>query len=363
MRRSLQETLLREYVRSILSEEDGDGGNPAAGGAGDIGLGAGSPYGISFGSGDDLVSTFITPFTDVFKTALGQTKEITKRARTVLWVGLQTLLTTLIPIYGYDYADVFDKEKDDIKKIREKYADVYDRTDKALASSDAALLAFMACPAAVIGAKGAAATPKAAKGLLSVMTGGLSDEVLAKVQTDAAKAGRTVLGDDENVSSPSKSNSGPRGRFEGQLREVDDEKPTLDKILRNKKFLDKVLSSPKAQEMQRAAQEVYKRTLQETYNNAETLLKKMNTVEELEKQAKGKIKGDMKAKVDEVKKLPPGEKKKAEAMLVSGVRKAMKDFYVKNLTDHVRKVIEAGVPADAQYVKDYKTTIQKIKSL
>lgn len=370
MRLTIKEALLREYVKTVLNEDDA-GGNPAYGGGGDIGLGAGSPYGVSFGSGQDLIDSFITPFVDVFKTAVGKTKEITRKASTVLWVALQTVLTTLIPIYGYNYSDVFDKEKQDIEKIRSKYKDVYDRTDKALASSDAGMLAFMANPAVVLGAKFAAvATPKAAeeaKDLLSAATGGFSDSAIDSVASAYKKAGRWAVGDAGEIA-PSKGpgKKTPSAMFgEAQLHEKAGKKSpmTLSKVVRSKKFLNHVFASPEAQAMQKQAQAIYKRTLKEVYDQAEELLKSTKTVEGLEKAAKGKIKGDMKSKVDEVKKLPPEEKKKAEEMLVKGVKKAMKEFYVKNLTDHVKKVMDAGIPADAQYVKDYKSVIQKIQSL
>lgn len=367
MRQTINEALLREYVKSVLAEDDA-GGNPAYGGAGSID--ASGPYGVSFGSGNDLIDTFISPFVDLFKTSVGQAKEITRRAGTVLNVALQTVLTTLIPIYGYNYSDVFEKEKEDLKKIREQYKDVYARTDKALSSSDAGMLAFMASPALVLGYKFGKTVPPAAaketKEMLSAITSGFSDKVLGKVKSSYEKAGKWAVGDAGDAPKKGSGKKGPGSVFpEGRLYEDAEKKGTmsLNKVLANKKFLDHVMNSPEAQRMQKQAEELYKRTLDEVYSQAETLLKKTKTVEDLEAQAKGKLKGDMKAKIEEVKKLPPAEKEKAEKMLVDGVRKAMKEFYVKNLTDHVKKVIAAGIPTDAPYVKDYKSTIQKIGSL
>lgn len=365
MKHRSSEHLLREYVRnSLLLKETESGGNPYISDYGG--------YGISYGSGQDLMDTFITPFTDIFKTALGKSKEITRKARTVIWVGLQTVLTTLIPIYGYDYAEVFDKEKEDINKIREQYKDVYERTNQALKSNDAALLAFMVSPANVLalgaGAAAAKATPKATKELLSVMSGGLSDELIDGIKSKAEKAGRWALGDSHGSGGRSgKKGNEPKDRFEGQIREEDEgeKKPmlTLDKVLKDRKFLNKVFSSQKAQQMQAEATEIYKGTLQEILSKAENLMKKTRTIEDVEKAMKGKLKGDMQQKIDEIKKLSPEEKKKAEEMLISGLKKATKEFYVKNLSDHVKKVMEAGIPDSSPYVKDYKATIQKIQSL
>ena len=138
---------------------------------------------------------------------------------------------------------------------------------------------------------------------------------------------------------------------------------TPEKILRSKKFIKKALDTPKTKEMQQKATEIYRKTLSGVYSQAETLFKKTKTVEDIEKALKGKLKGDMQKKIDEVKKLPPDEKAKAEEMLVKGVKKAMKEFYIKNLTDHVEGVVKAGIPEEAQFVKDYRAVIQKIKAL
>lgn len=365
MKYQSSEHLLREYVRNILKEEEVAPSAPST---------TGDPmYGVSFGSGQDLLNTFVGPFLDVFKTALGKSKEIARRARTVIWNGLQTVLTTLIPIYGYDYAEVFDKEKEDIKKIREQYKDVYERTNTALKSNDAALLAFMASPGSVfalgVGGAAAKATPKATKELLSVVTGGLSDELIDNIKTKAEKAGRWAVGGEHgSFKGFTKGGNDPKDRFKGesQLREDDGEKKsslTLVDVLEDKKFLNKVMSSPKVQQMRVEATEIYKGTLEEVFSKAENLMKKTKTIEDVEKALKGKLKGDMQMKIDKIKMLPPEEKKKAEEMLISGLKKATKEFYTKNLADHVKKVMDAGIPESSQYVKDYKTTIQKIESL
>lgn len=353
MRRSLQENLLREYVQTTLLEFD------AA--AADVGYDTGGAYGISFGSSQDLIDTFITPFTDVFKTAVGQTKEITRRAGTVLWVYLQATLTTLIPIYGYDYAEVFEKEKADVEKIREEYSEVYKRTDAALASNDAALLAFMAHPGGFLTAKLAGdVTPEAAKetrSLLSAITGGFSEDVIGGLKGIE----RWSLGD-EHRSGGSKSPSSSFG--EARVRTSKKKtRPKLADLLSNRKFLNRVLSSPQAVEMQRDAQKIYKKTLNDVLDQAEDVMKKTNSIEDIERHVGSKLKGDTKKQAEEIKKLPPAEKTKAEEMLVSGVKKAMKDFYVQNLADHYKSVVAAGIPESSPYVNDYKSTIQKIQMM
>lgn len=309
-----------------------------------------SPYGMSFGSQEDLVNTFITPFTDVFKTAAGKTKELTRKTGTLLWVGLQSILTTVLPAYGYDYADVFEKEKSDIEKIKNEYRDVYDRTDKALKSGDAQFLAFMASPATVIGAYAAKGTPRAAKALLSTISGGYSDELFDSAKRNLKKIGKKALGDKTKRST----------KKESQIREIKDSKDDklTKKIMTSKQFLDRALSSPRAVEMQAAATNIYRKSLRDVFNQAENAIKKTRTIDDIEKSAKKKL-----PEAEKIRKLPPEERQRAEKTLVDGIRKGMKEFYIKNLTDHVEGVVRAGIPEDAQFVKDYRETIQKIKAM
>lgn len=377
MRYRRDEILLREYVRNSLLTEDEAGGNVAlftpGGGynAYDMqhSMGGGGIGDVSAGG---LYDAFIGPFVDVFKTAVGKTKEITRKGRTLLNVALQTVLTTLIPIYGYNYADVFDKEKEDIEKIRGEYRDVYDRTEAALKGPDAVLLAFMASPALTLGAFAAKAAPEATKELFSAASGGISDDLYDGLKDKLERLGRWSLGDDGSSRSSkrsAKSKRGPRNFFgESFLVEEDGEKKkgkvySPKDLLKSKKMLKAVADSPKAKQMADDATKVYRKSLADVLKQAEDVLRKAKTVEDLEKIAGGKAKGDFKTKVAEIKKLPPQEKAKAEKLLIDGSRKASKDFYVKSLTSQVDAVLKAGIPEEAQYVKDYRDTIAKIKAL
>lgn len=379
--------LLREYVRIALNE-DYDGG------------GGGSPYGMAYGSPDEMMSTFIGPFTDVFKTAVGKTKEVARKTRTLLSVSFQALISTFFPFIGADYKSIFEEEKADIEKIRSEYKDVYDRTDKALASNDAAMLAFMANPGVAMSAWAVKQSPKVIKGTLSAITGGVSDNIYDGAVSAAKGADNWAMTDDSGSSGGSSrksrhrreededesdelrkkmlrggdtSSSQPRvspkdvemslgGMGEGRLAEANKgggkKKITPKTILTNKKFIKKALSSPQALKMQKTATDTYRKTLKTVYDHAENVMKKVKTVEDLEKIAKKKV-----SEAEQIKKLPPEEKVKAEKMLIDGIRKSTKNFYIKNLKDHVEGVVKAGIPEESQYVKDYRAVIQKIQSL
>ena len=386
MKNKYEIRLLREYLRVTLNE-DYDGGG-------------GSDYGMAYGSSDEMMSTFIGPFTDVFKTAVGKTKEVTRKTRTLLHVGFTALITTFIPFIGTDYNSIFDKEKADIDKIRSQYKDVYDRTDKALGGNDAAMLAFMASPGIAMSAWALKQTPKVIKGTFSALTGGMSDDVYDKTVSAAKEAGSWVTSDDSGSNRQSSRKSRHRreedddetdslrkkmlrgreesrpqsqvtskdiaislgGMGESRLLEKKDEggkkKITPKTILTNKKFMKKVLSSPQTLEMQKIATAAYTKTLQSVYEHAENVMKKIKTIEDLEKIAKKKV-----PEAAQIKKLPPDEKVKAEKMLIDGIRKSTKDFYIKSLKDHVSAVVKAGIPEESQYVVDYRAVIQKIQAL
>lgn len=340
--------LLREYIKSAITEND----DVLAGGGG---AGSGDVYGPSFGTGEDLFNTFIGPSFEALKTVFGKSKEIVQHTKTLLFVALQTTLTTLIPIYGYNYASVFDEEKKKIDKIRDEYKDIYANTDRALKSGDAGMLAFMASPALALGAISAAKGPAVAKAALSGITGGLSDDLYNKVKEKAIKAGRWSLGEDESKKE-SLANIGTGRLFEddksgaGMITPAD--------ILNSKKFINNALDNPAVAKLQKLSTEIYKTSLGEIYAQAENVLQKATTIDDLEKFAKKKI-----PEADKLRSLQGDEKSKAEKMLITGIRKTMKDFYIKNLTDQVNSVIAAGVPESVQYVKDYREVIQKIKKL
>jgi hypothetical protein len=317
-----------------------------------------------------MYDTFIGPFVDVFKTAAGKTKEVVQKTKTLLHVALASTLTAIIPGFGYNYAEVFDDEKEKIEKIRSEYKEVYEKTDKALSSTDASMLAFMASPGLVLSSVAAKKGPGVAKDMLGGLTGGLSDELFDKVKEKAISAGRWSLGEDEDTEErrkKSKKTQRSDGKspsdFFGESHLLEDatgEKKdiTPEKIMRSKKFLNKAIDNPRVKELQRIATQTYRESLQKIYSQAEDVLKKARTIDDIEKMSKKKI-----PEAEKIKKLQGAEKEKAEKMLIDGVRKAMKEFYIKNLEEQVSTVLKTGIPEDAQYVKDFKAVIQKIKAL
>lgn len=351
MKKKTELQLLKEYVRVALREDEyGD----IAAGFDSSAYNSGSVHG---GEMDALLDAFVKPSLDALKTAVGKTKEITRRGRTVISTSFITIATTLIPGLKYSYKELFEEEEADIQKIKSEYQDVYQRTDSALAANgfDTAVLAFMAAPGAAIAAVAAKKTPGAAKEILSTMTGGTSDKLFDKVKgINFEKKGDETFQPDKN-----------NNVEEYQIVE-DDEEPQkkkedagIDKkILTNKKFIAKALDNPRAKSISAEATKIYRGTLNDIFKHVQSVMKDTKSIGDLQKLSKKPIEG-----IEKLKDLQGNEKKKAEEAIFKTVRKTMKDFYIKELTDHYKSVIKAGIPEDSQYIKDYKSTIEKIKAL
>lgn len=301
---------MREYIRQILREDDA-GGNTAMGPGGDWVPGMIGPYGMTFGSGKDLLNTFVTPFTDAFKTSLSKTKELSRKTGTLIWNSLQTILSSFIPIYGYRYQKIFENEKADIEKIRSQNREVISRIDDSF-KGDAAVLFFMSNPGLSIAGLAAKKSPAVAKEIASIMTGGTSDELLAKYF---------------DVKS------------EGLIRE----EQQLDA-----NFVTEFNKNPKVSSMMKTAQNAYKRSLSAVYEQA----KKVSAIQSLDQLQKDAGKNINIKSGDE----------QAQNIILSESKKAILEFFMKSLEGQIEP-ISKGIGKDSQLVKDYEKTILSIKNL
>jgi hypothetical protein len=376
---SVDDKLLREYVRAVLSEDDG-GGDSGMGTYGDLAMwdAANSPWGVSFGSGNDLFNIFVKPFTDVFQTTAGKTKELTQKGMTLARVALEATVTTLVPVLTDSYNEIFAKEEERIDKIRGQYAEVYQSTWDAFKDEDFQFLMFMYSPAAYINAKVIKKSPKAALGLISVLTGGTIDSYLDKVKkafgiTDEPEGPHRAK-KEKNISGMGGGggmggydigwggdggghggDGGGHGAMEGVIREDDQSnkgsKPTLEQVLSNPKLLAKISESPLAQKMQRQAQELIQAPLQQVYKQAQAVLR-ANSLQDLQQKLGKKLPG-----IEKLAGVEPQARQAAEQQVMKGVKGSMRLFYVKSLEKQAKQF--EGSPA----AQAYKHTIGKIKSL
>lgn len=340
----LTERLLREYVR-MLCEDEGYGDLASF----DVGS---NPYGVHFGSGDELYNVFVKPFADVVGVAAGKTKEASQKALTLGKVAFEAVATTLVPVLRDSYSEIFAKEKEEVEKIKGEYSDVYQRTWDAFKTNDAVCVAFMYSPTAFLTEKFAEKSPKVAARLLSVLTGGELDGWLKKV---AHRFGWDSKGGGGS-STPHHHENVPGTPMEGVLREDEGQQPSVGAVLSNKKVRAKLEGSDVVRRLEQDGKQVVRATLKKVYEQAAAVAHAKD-LNDLQRKTGAKL------KLDKLQQVPQGERQKAEQALLAGVKKAMSAFYVQNLQGQVDAAKKAGVPDAHPYVKDYESVINHIKQL
>jgi len=333
--------LLREYVQELLKEDDYGGL-----GLSDAMVG---PYGMHYGSGEDLYKVFIKPFADVVGVAAGKTKELSEKGQTLVKVAFEAVATTLVPILRDSYQEIFAEEKEKIDKIRGEYAEVYQATWDAFKENDILVAAFMYRPDLFLNVQFARKAPAAAAKLLSVVTGGALDKYLDKfkVSGGGGDGGKKHGGE------------GPGVPLESVMREdgSDQQASGLEKLVGHKKVRAFLAKAPMVQRMEREGQAMVHETLKKVFEQAQGVLT-AKSLEDLQKKTGKKFDG-----MDKLAQVPQQERQKAEQTLLAGMKKSMKEFYVKQLEGQVKAAVEAGVPKDHPYINDYAKVISKIKAL
>lgn len=309
-----------------------------------------SGYAGAVGTSSELFNTFIKPFTDVIGTAVGKTKEAMRSGVTLLQVSFETLMTTLVPFLTDSYDEIFAKEKADLQKIRSEYQQYYDSTAKALGSPDASLLAFMAFPGATLTGKFVKDSPKVAKGILSVATGGMSDKILGN-EGGGFKSSRKGPGDifDSYI------------RAYNQLLSEDDktkDKDTLSSRIGSKKLIDAIIDrSPTMKSAEKEALQLYRTNLAKRIEPILSILD-ADSIEELSKVLKKPLTEPDLSELDPDKKISAMEmqKKSFESIKNTAVQAAMQQ-----IESHIMPVRQK-FGDDHPYVQGYTQVLQAIKS-
>lgn len=310
-----------------------------------------SGMGGAYGSQSDLFNTFIKPFTDVVGTVVGKTKEVARRGMTVLNVAFETLMTTLVPFLTDSYDEIFAKEKADLQAIRSEYQPYYDSTAKALGGSDVKMLAFMAFPGAALTGKFVKDAPKAAKGILSVASGGITDKYLG---------GRSGGGG---------SKKGPGDVFDSYVRaynqllsedekKTDSEDSSLAAKIGSKKFIDAVMDkSPTFKAAEKEARQLHMQTLGERIKPIFEILD-AESIEDLGKALKKPLKQPDLKDVDPQQKLSAQE---AEKKFLEGAKQTA----IKAALEAIKTYVQPARLAfgdDHPFVKSYDDVLSAIES-
>lgn len=397
-----QDTLLREYIRHSLRQkiinEDQSYSNSGyyaldkaeyAAGLQAMGdrltagfMNSGQRIQPSFYSGGEdpgpLLKAFVEPFTDVFKTAVAGVKQITTDVATLLRVAFETVVTTIVPFISADYQAIFDRRDKRMEDIKREYEDVYSRTDEALGGDDAKLLGFMLNPAVFLAGSAALKAPAATKELLSIATGGASDNALANAKESWDSIQRAILNDRigkkeaekkkndvyaQLIASLSGGGKGknetyhPRhgrrlaekldasdGSFEDFLRDV----------LKNEKVVQilsqKIKSNPRMKEMTKKLSDAEKETLEAAEQSAQKFSKEVSTIDGIKKLAAKDAKG--KKAIEQIKD-PDTEK-----MLIDSAKKATSQIFSSTLAARMKML-----PKGSEEYKEYQKIYQKVSKL
>lgn len=359
------ERLLREYVKTILKEEDVVSGMDSNGGGYDPQ--SRDVYGaISFGSGKDLLGVFgITGVITAGQVALGSVKEIARRGLTLVPVLFGIITTIIFPWIGVNYAGIFEREKQDVDKIRAQYKPANDAVNALFGNVDVKMLTFMASPGTLIAAQTAILAPKATKILLSAVSGGYSDKLFSMGISNA------LLGSEKNNSNSKKEARAYRKNF---LFELNDENLNIDNkeksLLSDPAFIAKCLQSETSisNEMAKNARTVINSTLQEVINEATDVIKNSNTlaavINSLKNYSKNKqVPKEMLEQLDNLELLPQSDRIVAERSLLSQIKKSMKEIYIKGLESRIKESLDIDKNGEGFFVAVHKEAINKIKSL
>jgi hypothetical protein len=357
MRTLQNKQLLREYIRELLTEDDG-------GAYGEMmDLAASSPMGMEFVGRDQLMNIFVGPFITAIGHTTGKVKEISASAISVLRIAFETIATTLIPILQSDYADIFSDEQKQLEKIRNEYGHYYQETFEALHNDDVLVAAFLYQPELFMTNSLAKRAPKAVAKTLSILSGGLLDKIL----------GNFLNPDDEKKKTSSKKAfskpSGDMGYggmggsdmwYEGLIREDSEEKEEespLMKLINNGKVKKLIANSDQTKKLASIGHKVVDDALQKVEQRANTVMN-VKSLEELQRNLGKKIPG-----LEKLSKVPQQERQVAEQQLLKSVKQSIKEFYIKQLTSQIKKAVSSGVPQDHPYVKAHEATLLKIKNM
>jgi hypothetical protein len=321
------------------------------------------PYGMHFGSGNQLYDTFIKPFVDVAKTAAGKTAELSARAQTAAKVAFETIATTLVPVLSSDYAEIFSAEKKQLDDIKTRYADVYRATRSAFGDNDVMVASLMFAPWAFLSAAFVKKSPAAALSFVQVL-GGNNPVIGRFVSQVQSRYGSSLGGGKSNYSQREDAGS-DTWAFEGSVYlgcivEADaaaKKNPPLERVLTMPKLTALLKRSELSQRMSRDGRAIVTSTLKKVLERAQTVLT-ATSIDEIERAVGKKI-----PKAAELRKLSDEERAPIEAAVLERVRASMRKVYVANLTAQAKQAMQSGLDEGHPFIRAYATAIERIKKL
>lgn len=334
--RERSEKLLREYLDEVLNEEG-------------------------------LLSGFLSPFSDVLKTAAWGAEKLGNSARNAITSTFKEIPSVLIPGLKYDWEQVKKNEKELMKGIDAKYQDVLTKNTEALKNSDLSLFMFALDPASTIAHKLSPKVPAVALSLAEPLVSAVSPKAGATVgrwKDWAHKAGQNVslgggtaakvsggdwdpamsggewggLGEQAQPQAQpqaqQQAQQQPQGQQRGQQQSQQQSQqqqkpkppPDVSKILKNKQILNALENSPLTKQMRQNAlnsiiQRVQKVMKADSFDQMNQIVgaEMTSKIRNLVEKQKGQVSDE--------------EFKKLEQSAIVQAQQVVKNFYVKQLQD------------------------------
>lgn len=373
--------LLREYVRVLLNEDDGGGDFGFGGGDNSTMMGT---WGF-MDYGGSLKSIFVDPFLDVGKTAAAALSKVASRTKTLVKVVIETALTTSIPFLQSNYRLIFEQEKKELQKIREKYKDVFKANDEAF-TKDVMLVAFMISPSAFITAKAAAKSPTLLMNTLEIFSHG--NENLTAYLNDIKKRLEDIdknLRDDvenykldrhdkfvpKNSRGPymtakkrelvkkaglsAESKNHPLREDAIQKSPQQQKNDLLMQVATDPHVKQMIEASPVAKQMELDARRVVLQISNGLLKEAMSVLS-VTTLQQLQQLVKRPL------GLEKLASLQPEEKAQAEQVTLQQIKAAMKAFYVRSVQTEIDTLLGQGLDPNNLYIASLRNTVSKIQA-
>lgn len=308
---------LREFIEAVLDEENS---NP-------------------------LWNTFIQPFVDVGTTAAYGIERLSAQVQTVVAGFILGLPTLFVPFLEYDYETFREEEWERVEEIKKKYEKVFKANLDALQSNDAFGVAFLLAPTKVLAGQLAVKAPYAAIKALDILTGAAAPPLARLGQSLSEPAsigfhdpGGHSLGGWASGGGGGGDYGGGDGVYEGKRPDPKALSAKLQTILKDKRVQDQIKNSPVAKKMR-----------QDGVNLIVGHIKKFMSAKDynqMRQMAKGDVGfsqiGQKLSQLNQSGQVPARDNPTVTAAMVPELKKAYKEFWVKQLQNLIRQFPEAN---------------------
>lgn len=309
--------LLREFIEAVIAEEENN----------------------------QLYQAFIQPFADVASTAAAGIEKLSAQTQTVVKGFLFGIPTLFVPFLEYDYETFREQEKAKVEVVRKKYEKVLQANLDAITSNDAFGVAFLLAPTTIMAAQLAVKAPEAALHVLEIFTGG--SELLAGIRQALGGVSNVGFHDPGGHAVGAWQGGGggggdmgygdSGGLYEATAPDKSAATAEIQKVLKDKGFVTKIENSPIAKKMKTDGIKLI------TDHVARFMA--LNDYNEMRKMAKGdkgfgQI-GQQLSQMNQAGQVPSQDNPTVTAAMVPEIKKAYKEFWIKQLQQLLRQFPDA----------------------